>query len=80
MCCCRLFRGRWLSESVEVLCEKYPRLLVAFLDSSGVGGQAANYSVLMSGKHGRSVYGEGEGHMPGQRVEEVYRVRLPVNR
>ncbi|KAJ9527498.1 hypothetical protein QJQ45_025772 [Haematococcus lacustris] len=92
----RELRNRWLAEGVDVLLEVYDKLKVAFLDfaplalggpngavtpaGTACGGALAQYSVLIQGRRGPPAAWESAEFVCAQRVEELYRVRLPHNR
>ncbi|GFH27964.1 FKS1_dom1 domain-containing protein, partial [Haematococcus lacustris] len=81
---------------VDVLLEVYDKLKVAFLDfapftldgpngtvtpaGTACGGALAQYSVLIQGRRGPPAAWESAEFVCAQRVEELYRVRLPHNR
>ncbi len=75
-------RNRWLAEGVDVLLECFEHLRVAFLDTAPAGhgrGGTQQCSVLISRRNGPPAAWEAGGFIATQRVQELYRVRLPQN-
>lgn len=86
----RELRPRWLAESVDVLLETFPKLKAAYLDAAPSPQGPANFSVLIRGANrppakasaaaAASSSEASAAWRATQRVEELYRVRLPANR
>lgn len=67
-------KGRWLARGVEYLLHQNPGMRVAFLDTNyNSPGQPLQHSVLVRARLGAPIDQDGS-------TEEMYRVRLPVNR
>ena len=64
---------RWLARGVEMLLHQHPGLRVAFLDDKKTASAKIQYSVLIRARHGTPINDP-------QCTEELYRIRLPVNR
>ena len=64
---------RWLARGVEMLLHQHPGLRVAFLDNQETSSAVVQYSVLIRARHGTPIEDP-------QCTEELYRIRLPVNR
>ena len=66
-------KDRWLARGIEMLLHQHPGLRIAFLDNQKTSSADIQYSVLSRARHGTPVE-------DSQCTEELYRIRLPVNR
>eukprot|EP00210_Caulerpa_lentillifera_P005023 g4797.t1 len=64
----RNLKQRWDAKAVELLLNRNPTLRVSYIDSEKLDDRKVQYAVLIRG-----------GQMGETDVEEVYRIRMPVN-
>lgn len=66
-------KKRWIARGIEILLHQHPGLRVAFLDSVKTSSGKVQYSVLTRARLGTPVDDI-------QSTDDLYRIRLPVNR